>query len=141
MINKRALICGVTGQDGSYLAELLIEKGYEVHGLVRRASTFNRIRIEKYFDRDNYPIGGLEQSFFLHYADLGDSSSIFHALQKIMPDEIWVTDKHALEISKKNFKGSVIKLIKNYFFLDLKEKYKKIKVTKNKDNKKTKDTK
>ena len=86
---KVALISGITGQDGSYLAELLIEKGYEVHGLVRRASTFNRIRIEKYFDRDNYPIGGLEQSFFLHYADLSDSSSIFHALQKIMPDEIY----------------------------------------------------
>ena len=86
---KVALISGITGQDGSYLAELLIEKGYEVHGLVRRASTFNRIRIEKYFDRDNYPIGGPEQSFFLHYADLSDSSSIFHALQKIMPNEIY----------------------------------------------------
>lgn len=86
---KVALITGITGQDGSYLAELLIEKGYEVHGLVRRASTFNRIRIEKYFDRDNYPDGGAEHSFFLHYADLSDSSSIFHALQKIMPDEIY----------------------------------------------------
>ena len=90
-LNKKrvALISGITGQDGSYLAEFLIEKGYEVHGLVRRASTFNRIRIEKYFDRDNYPMGGQEQSFFLHYADLGDSSSIFHALRKIMPDEIY----------------------------------------------------
>ena len=86
---KVALITGITGQDGSYLAEFLIDKGYEVHGLVRRASTFNRIRIEKYFDRDNYPDGGSEHSFFLHYADLSDSSSIFHALQKIMPDEIY----------------------------------------------------
>ena len=62
---KVALITGITGQDGSYLAEFLIDKGYEVHGLVRRASTFNRIRIEKYFDRDNYPDGGSEHSFFL----------------------------------------------------------------------------
>ena len=86
---KVALITGITGQDGSYLAEFLIEKGYEVHGLVRRASTFNRIRIEKYFDRDNNPGGGAGHSFFLHYADLSDASSIFHALQKIMPDEIY----------------------------------------------------
>lgn len=86
---KTALITGITGQDGSYLVEFLIEKGYEVHGLVRRTSTFNRVRIEKYFDRENFPTVWAEQSFFLHYADLGDSSSIFHALQKIMPDEIY----------------------------------------------------
>ena len=89
MDKKIALITGITGQDGSYLADFLLEKGYEVHGLVRRASTYNRIRIEKHFDRNSYQLGGINQIFFLHYADLTDSSSIFHVLQKIMPSEIY----------------------------------------------------
>ena len=89
MSKKIALITGITGQDGSYLADFLLEKGYEVHGLVRRASTYNRIRIEKHFDRDSYHLGGTNQNFFLHYADLTDSSSIFHVLQKVMPSEIY----------------------------------------------------
>jgi GDPmannose 4,6-dehydratase len=86
---KTALITGVTGQDGSYLVDFLLSKGYEVHGVVRRASTYNRIRIEKYFDRNSYQEGGVNQNFFLHYADLTDSSSISHVLQKVMPDEIY----------------------------------------------------
>jgi GDPmannose 4,6-dehydratase len=82
-----ALITGVTGQDGSYLAEFLLEKGYEVHGVVRRASTFNRERIDRHFDRDSNK--GSKSSFTLHYADLGDSSSVFNLLEKIQPEEIY----------------------------------------------------
>ena len=75
---KKAFILGVTGQDGSYLAELLLEKGYEVHGMVRRASVFNTERIEHIFDKLN-----------LHYGDITDSSNINHLLDKIKPDEIY----------------------------------------------------
>ena len=89
MKNKVALITGVTGQDGSYLAEFLIEKGYTVHGIVRRASTFNRQRIESFFNRDKYLMGGDDNNFFLHYGDLTDSSSISKLLKKIQPDEVY----------------------------------------------------
>ena len=89
MKNKVALITGITGQDGSYLAEFLIEKGYIVHGIVRRASTFNRQRIESFFNRDKYLMGGDENNFFLHYGDLTDSSSISKLLKKIQPDEVY----------------------------------------------------
>ena len=75
-MSKIALITGITGQDGSYLAELLLSKGYEVHGMVRRSSTFNRSRIEKLFDINTYLKGGEKGKFFLHYGDLLDSSSI-----------------------------------------------------------------
>jgi GDPmannose 4,6-dehydratase len=84
-----ALITGITGQDGSYLAEFLIEKGYIVHGIVRRASTFNRQRIEGFFNRDKYLMGGDDNNFFLHYGDLTDSSSISKLLKKIRPDEVY----------------------------------------------------
>ena len=89
MKNKVALITGITGQDGSYLAEFLIEKGYIVHGIVRRASTFNRQRIEGFFNRDKYLMGGDDNNFFLHYGDLTDSSSISKLLKKIRPDEVY----------------------------------------------------
>lgn len=82
---KRALITGITGQDGSYLAELLLEKGYEVHGIIRRTSTFNRIRIDHIC---NDPHNGNER-FRLHYGDLTDSSSLNRLLEKIHPDEIY----------------------------------------------------
>ncbi|MBI3619168.1 GDP-mannose 4,6-dehydratase [Candidatus Peregrinibacteria bacterium] len=82
---KRALITGITGQDGSYLAELLLQKGYEVHGLVRRASTFNRGRIEHLFSDVNAPTLPIS----LHYGDLGDSSSLTRVLQLVRPDEIY----------------------------------------------------
>lgn len=82
---KKALITGITGQDGSYLAEFLLEKGYEVHGLVRRASTFNRERIEHLFSDVDTPDRPIE----LHYGDLGDSSSLIHVLTKVQPDEIY----------------------------------------------------
>lgn len=83
MTLKRALITGVTGQDGSYLAELLLQKGYEVHGIVRRASTFNRGRIDHIFE------SGDKVPFKLHYGDLADSSSLLHIILDVQPDEIY----------------------------------------------------
>lgn len=82
---KRALITGITGQDGSYLAELLLQKGYEVHGIVRRASTFNRGRIEHLFSDPHQ--GKLPLT--LHYGDLGDSSSLLRIILLVRPDEIY----------------------------------------------------
>ena len=84
---KKALITGITGQDGSYLAELLLEKGYEVHGIVRRASTFNRERIEHLTNPENFfeEKGGV----ILHYGDLSDSSSLDKIIALIQPDEVY----------------------------------------------------
>ena len=82
---KKALITGVTGQDGSYLAELLLEKGYEVHGLIRRASTFNTGRIEHLYTDPH--VQGVR--FFLHYGDLTDGSRLVTLLDKIRPDEVY----------------------------------------------------
>ena len=82
---KRALITGITGQDGSYLAELLLEKGYEVHGLIRRASTFNTARIDHLYRDPHDP----EARLFLHYGDLSDGSRLTTLLQQIEPDEIY----------------------------------------------------
>ncbi len=84
-MTKRALITGITGQDGSYLAELLLKKGYQVHGLVRRASTFNRGRIEHLFSDTDTP----DLPISLHYGDLGDSSSLMRVLEAAQPDEIY----------------------------------------------------
>jgi GDPmannose 4,6-dehydratase len=80
---KRALITGVTGQDGSYLAELLLSKGYDVHGVVRRASTFNRARIEHLRE----PEGG--GALHLHYGDLNDTSSLQRVLREVEPNEVY----------------------------------------------------
>lgn len=82
---KKALITGITGQDGSYLAELLLEKGYEVHGIIRRASTFNTDRIDHIYS-DPHEQGA---RMFLHYGDLSDSSNISRLLEKTAPDEIY----------------------------------------------------
>lgn len=82
---KKALITGITGQDGAYLAEFLLEKGYEVHGLKRRTSLFNTARIDPLFDG---PYGATGQ-FVLHHGDMTDSSSLTHILQKVRPDEIY----------------------------------------------------
>lgn len=84
-MNKKALITGVTGQDGSYLAELLLEKGYEVHGLIRRASTFNTGRVDHFY-RDPHEDN---VRFFLHYGDLSESSRLVTLLDKIRPDEVY----------------------------------------------------
>jgi GDPmannose 4,6-dehydratase len=85
-MTKTALITGITGQDGSYLSELLLEKGYEVHGLVRRSSTFNRSRIDHLFDRS---AGGSGHKLHLHYGDLNDSSSLRALISKVRPDEVY----------------------------------------------------
>ena len=82
---KRALITGVTGQDGSYLAELLLDKGYEVHGLIRRASSFNTSRIDHLY-RDPHDPG---VRFFLHHADLTDGSAMAALLSRVRPDEVY----------------------------------------------------
>lgn len=82
---KQALITGITGQDGSYLAELLLDKGYEVHGIVRRGSTFHTGRIEHLYQAPHTE----GARFFLHYGDLSDSSSISRLLEKINPEEIY----------------------------------------------------
>lgn len=82
---KKALITGITGQDGSYLAELLLEKDYEVHGLIRRSSSFNTDRIDHLY-KDPH-IHGVK--LFLHYGDLSDASNISRLLEKIKPDEIY----------------------------------------------------
>ena len=81
---KKALITGITGQDGSYLAELLLEKGYEVHGLVCRTSTFNRHNIEHIFSNKN-PRAKLT---FLHYGDMTDMHSLLSVLEQVKPDEM-----------------------------------------------------
>ena len=82
---KKALITGITGQDGSYLTEFLLNKGYEVHGIIRRSSSFNTSRIDHlYNDKKLY-----NQKLFLHYGDLGDSSSLCRIIEKTTPDEIY----------------------------------------------------
>ena len=82
---KRALITGITGQDGSYLADLLLEKGYEVHGIIRRASTFNTARIDHLYVDPH--INGVR--LFLHYGDLADSVNLVKLLYELKPDEIY----------------------------------------------------
>lgn len=82
---KKALITGVTGQDGSYLAELLLSKGYEVHGLKRRTSLFNTNRIDHLYQDPHAP----HLRFMLHYGDMTDSSSLSQVVQKVQPDEIY----------------------------------------------------
>jgi len=85
-VAKKALITGITGQDGSYLAELLLEKGYEVHGIVRRSSALTRTRIDPLVN----PIGPMrEEALVLHYGDLTDASSINRILRETRPDEIY----------------------------------------------------
>lgn len=82
---KKALITGITGQDGSYLTELLLSKGYEVHGIIRRSSSINTTRIDHLFE--NRDIGGVK--LFLHYGDLTDGSSLRKIIEKSEPDEIY----------------------------------------------------
>lgn len=82
---KKALITGINGQDGSYLAELLLSKGYQVHGLVRRASTFNTLRIQNIFQDPHAD----RLNIYLYYGDITDAGFIFNLLQRIQPDEIY----------------------------------------------------
>lgn len=82
---KRAIVTGITGQDGSYLAELLLRKGYEVHGLIRRSSTFNTGRIDHIYQDPHVP----HPNLFLHYSDLADGSRLVTLLNEIQPDEVY----------------------------------------------------
>jgi GDPmannose 4,6-dehydratase len=82
---KKAFITGVTGQDGSYLSEFLLSRGYEVHGIIRRASTFNTGRIDHIYVDPHEP----EAKFFLHYGDLSDSEQIHNILYNVKPDEVY----------------------------------------------------
>ena len=84
-MNKVALISGITGQDGSYLTELLLGKGYTIHGILRRSSSFNTFRIDHIYNNRAY----LNKRFFLHYGDLTDSSNLNRLVEKIHPDEIY----------------------------------------------------
>jgi GDPmannose 4,6-dehydratase len=85
MTQKKALITGITGQDGSYLAEFLLEKGYEVHGIKRRASSFNTQRIDHIYQDPHVE----KQNFVLHYGDLSDSSNLTRIIQQVQPDEVY----------------------------------------------------
>lgn len=85
-MNKRALVTGITGQDGSYLAELLLEKSYEVHGMVRRSSSFNTARIDHLYFRNREM---KEKRFFLHYGDVTDPTSVAGIVETVRPDEIY----------------------------------------------------
>src|SRR3546814_13011336 len=85
MSRKRALITGVTGQDGAYLSELLLSKGYEVHGVKRRASLFNTDRIDHLYQDPHVD----DQRFVLHYGDLTDSTNLIRIIQQVQPDEIY----------------------------------------------------
>ena len=82
---KKALITGITGQDGAYLAEFLLEKGYQVHGIKRRASSFNTDRVDHLYQDPHEE----DQRFFLHYGDLTDTSNLVRILQQVKPDEIY----------------------------------------------------
>lgn len=86
---KRAIITGITGQDGSYLADFLLSKGYEVHGVIRRTSTFNRERIVHIQEEGTYTSDTPKKNFYLHYGDLTDSSSIEEIIRTVQPDEIY----------------------------------------------------
>jgi len=84
-MNKKALISGITGQDGSFLAELLLSKGYEVHGIIRRSSSFNTGRLDNIYQDPHVN----DQKLFLHYGDVSDSLSIDNIIYKVNPDEIY----------------------------------------------------
>ena len=86
---KKALITGITGQDGSYLAEFLLNKGYEVHGIIRRSSSFNTGRIEHLYMEKYVEDMHNEKNFFLHYGDITDSTNVISLIQEIHPDEIY----------------------------------------------------
>lgn len=82
---KKAIITGITGQDGAYLAELLLSKGYEVHGIKRRSSLFNTGRIDHLYEDPHVP----HRNLILHYGDLTDSTNLIRIIQEVQPDEIY----------------------------------------------------
>ena len=88
-MSKVALITGITGQDGSYLAELLLEKGYEVHGIIRRSSSFNTGRIEHLYIEELIKDMHNKRKIQLHYGDMTDSTNLIRVIQQTQPDEIY----------------------------------------------------
>src|ERR1700693_6159641 len=82
---KKALITGITGQDGSYLAELLLAKGYQVHGIKRRSSSLNTERVDHLYEDPHVP----DRRFFLHYGDMTDATSLLSVVERVQPDEIY----------------------------------------------------
>lgn len=84
-MSRRALITGITGQDGAYLAEFLLGKGYEVHGIKRRASLFNTERVDPFYQEPTVP----DARFRLHYGDVTDATNILRVIQQVQPDEIY----------------------------------------------------
>ncbi len=86
---KRALITGVTGQDGSFLAEFLLEKGYEVHGIIRRSSSYNQERLEDILSQEEADALKNNKNFHLHYGDITDTSNVIRLISEIRPDEIY----------------------------------------------------
>jgi len=105
---KRALITGITGQDGSYLAELLLDKGYEVHGLVRRSSTFNRERIDHLRRNPDY-----RDRYFLHYGDLSDADALHLVIRDSRPEEVYnlAAQSHVgISFSQPTYTGEVVAL-------------------------------
>ena len=100
-MKKIALLTGITGQDGSFLAEFLIEKGYEVHGILRRSSSFNTGRIEHLY-LDEWVRDMRQQRLVnLHYGDMTDSSSLIRIIQQVQPDEIY-------NLARRSYEKSVI---------------------------------
>jgi GDPmannose 4,6-dehydratase len=81
---KKALITGVSGQDGSYLTEFLLKKGYEVHGMVRRSSSFNRSRLESFYRSENKVV-----PFYLYYGDMSDPVALRKIVEQVQPDEVY----------------------------------------------------
>ena len=84
-MNKRALLTGITGQDGSYLAELLLRKGYDVHGIIRRSSSFNTDRIQHIYQDPHLP----DRRLMLHYGDLSDANNLAKLIREIDPHEVY----------------------------------------------------
>lgn len=106
---RKAFITGITGQDGSYLVEFLLSKGYEVHGIIRRASTFNTVRIDHIYVDPHTP----EAHLFLHYGDLSDSEQINNILYNIKPDEVYNLGAQShvkVSFSMPEYTGNVIAL-------------------------------
>lgn len=124
-MQKKALITGITGQDGSYLAEFLLEKGYEVHGIKRRASSFNTQRVDHIFQDPH----NSNNNFFLHYGDLTDSSNLTRILQEVRPDEVYnlgAQSHVAVSFESPEYTAEVdamgtLRLLEAIRFLDLKE--------------------
>ena len=106
---KTALITGVTGQDGSYLAEFLLNKGYEVHGIKRRSSIFNTARIDHIIEDRS----GFGRNFFLHYGDMTDGSGLYRSVSEIKPDEIYnlAAQSHVqVSFEQPEYTGTVVAL-------------------------------